>query len=144
MSKQDEKLERVYTVPLTQAWITARHRRTKRAVKVLREFAEHHMKSSEIKIDEDLNERLWSRGITNPPRRITVRMERDEDGIITVSLPKVEKLVETKEEAIEQNPSAGVEAPKAETESEKEKIESPRKKKSSKPKKVSSTKKSKS
>lgn len=141
MSKQDEKLERVYTVPLTQAWITPRHRRTKRAVKVLREFAERHMKSSEIKIDEGLNERLWSRGITKPPRRITVRMERDEDGIITVSLPKVEKLATNKEEVVEQTTSVGTEAPKTETETKKEKTESPRKKKSSKTKKVSSTKK---
>ncbi|MHB2037529.1 MAG: 50S ribosomal protein L31e [Nitrososphaerales archaeon] len=91
MSKQEEKLERVYTVPLTQAWITARHKRTKRAVKVLREFAEHHMKSSEIKITTELNERLWNRGITRPPRKITVKMVKDEDGLITISLPKVEK-----------------------------------------------------
>src|SRR5487761_911125 len=90
MSKQEEKLERVYTVPLTQAWITARHKRTKRAVKVLREFAEHHMKSSEIKITTELNERLWNRGITKPPRKITVKMVKDEDGLITISLPKVD------------------------------------------------------
>jgi len=98
--KQEEKLERVYTVPLTQAWITARHKRTKRAVKVLKEFAEHHMKSSEIKITTELNERLWNRGITKPPRKITVKMVRDEDGLITISLPKVEKetdLLKTKE-----------------------------------------------
>ena len=75
MSKQEQKIERVYTVPLTRAWITARHKRTKRAVKVLREFAERHMKSSEIKIDTDLNEKLWYRGITKPPRRITVKIE---------------------------------------------------------------------
>jgi large subunit ribosomal protein L31e len=91
MSKQEEKLERIYTVPLSRAWITARHKRTKRAVRVLREFAEQHMKSSEIKIDTQLNERLWNRGITRPPRKITVKMVKDEDGVITISLPKVEK-----------------------------------------------------
>ncbi len=98
MSKQDETLERIYTVPLSRAWITARHKRTKRAVKVLREFAERHMKSSEIKIDTALNERLWDRGITKPPRRITVRMEKDEDGVITISLPKEEKVLPTEQE----------------------------------------------
>jgi large subunit ribosomal protein L31e len=91
LSKQEEKLERIYTVPLTQAWITARHKRTKRAVRVLREFAEHHMKSSEIKITTELNERLWNRGITKPPRKITVKMVKDEDGLVTISLPTVEK-----------------------------------------------------
>jgi large subunit ribosomal protein L31e len=99
MSKQEEKLERIYTVPLSRAWITARHKRTKRAVKVLREFAEHHMKSSEIKIDTALNERLWNRGITKPPRKITVRMEKDEDGVITISLPKEEKVVPVEQES---------------------------------------------
>ncbi|MDG6999256.1 MAG: 50S ribosomal protein L31e, partial [Nitrososphaerota archaeon] len=92
--------ERVYTVPLTRAWITARHKRTKRAVKVLREFAERHMKSSEIKIDTDLNEKLWYRGITKPPRRITVKMEKDEDGVVTISPPKEEKTVETTAESV--------------------------------------------
>ena len=91
-------MERIYTVPLTQAWITARHKRTKRAVKVLREFAEHHMKSSEIKITTELNERLWNRGITKPPRKIKVKMVKDEDGLITISLPKLEKTELTKEE----------------------------------------------
>jgi len=91
MSEQEIELERVYTVPLSRAWITARHRRTRRAVHILREFAEHHMKSSEIKIDTELNEALWKRGITKPPRRITVKMEKDEDGVVTISLPKETK-----------------------------------------------------
>ncbi|MGH2638184.1 MAG: 50S ribosomal protein L31e [Rhabdochlamydiaceae bacterium] len=92
-----EELERVYTVPLSRAWITPRHRRTKRAVNILREFAAKHMKSSEIKIDTELNEELWKRGITKPPRRITVKMERDEDGLVTISLPK--EVTTKKEEA---------------------------------------------
>ncbi len=49
------------------------------------------MKSSEIKIDTELNEELWKRGITKPPRRITVKMEKDEDGVVTISLPKKAK-----------------------------------------------------
>ncbi len=49
------------------------------------------MKSSEIKITTELNERLCNRGITKPPRKITVKMVKDEDGLITISLPKAEK-----------------------------------------------------
>ena len=49
------------------------------------------MKSSEIKIETSLNEELWNRGITSPPRRITVKMSRDEDGVVTISLPKEAK-----------------------------------------------------
>jgi hypothetical protein len=59
------------------------------------------MKSSEIKIDTELNEALWKRGITKPPRRITVKMEKDEDGVVTISLPKEAK--KTAPEPIETN-----------------------------------------
>jgi large subunit ribosomal protein L31e len=91
VSNTEEELDRTYTVPLSRAWIAPRYRRTSRAVNVLREFAKRHMKSSEIKIDSDLNEKLWSRGITKPPRRITVRMKKDEEGLVTISLPKTDK-----------------------------------------------------
>jgi large subunit ribosomal protein L31e len=87
----ETELERVYTVPLSRAWIAPRHRRTKRAVNILKEYAEKHMKSSEIKIETGLNEKLWNRGITSPPRRITVKMSKDEDGVVTISLPKEKK-----------------------------------------------------
>ncbi len=109
MSEQEIELERVYTVPLSRAWIAARHRRTRRAVHILREFAEHHMKSSEIKIDTELNEALWKRGITKPPRRITVKMEKDEDGVVTISLPKESK--QEPKEAIPPVPEEKEESP---------------------------------
>jgi large subunit ribosomal protein L31e len=52
---------------------------------MIREFAMRHMKSSEVKIDQGLSEEIWSRGIEKPPRRITVKMDKGEDGIVTVS-----------------------------------------------------------
>src|SRR5487761_810871 len=93
------ELERVYTVPLSRAWIAPRHRRVVRAVNMLREFAERHMKTSEIKIDSDLTETLWNRGVTKPPRRITVKMTKDEDGLVTISLPKKAEEEEAEAEA---------------------------------------------
>ena len=118
MSDQEIELERVYTVPLSRAWITARHRRTRRAVHILREFAEHHMKSSEIKIDTELNEVLWKRGITRPPRRITVKMQKDEDGVVTISLPKetkrkVEEVTPLVSEEKEESPAVEKSSPEA-------------------------------
>lgn len=82
---EKEEVERIYTVPLWRAWVTPRHRRTKRAINVIREFAEHHMKSDKIKVSEELSESMWSRGIQNPPRRITVKMVKDVDGVVTIS-----------------------------------------------------------
>ncbi|MFQ5999703.1 MAG: hypothetical protein ACE5J6_02885 [Candidatus Bathyarchaeia archaeon] len=33
-----------------------------------------------------MNEKIWSRGIQKPPRRIRVRAVRDKEGIVTVYL----------------------------------------------------------
>ena len=82
---EKEEIERIYTVPLWRAWVTPRHRRTERAINLIREFAERHMKSDKIKFAEELNESMWSRGIQNPPRRITVKMAKDKDGVVTIS-----------------------------------------------------------
>src|SRR5215210_4601595 len=48
------RLPRVCTINLGKAWITPEHKRTDRVVNMIREFAEKHMKSNEIKLDQDL------------------------------------------------------------------------------------------
>ena len=83
---EEESLTRVYTINLGKAWLTPQYRRTDRVVNMIKEFAQKHMKSDEIKLDQDLNRQIWSRGKTNPPRRVRVKMVKDEDGIVTVSL----------------------------------------------------------
>lgn len=82
----EENLTRVYTINLGRAWLTPVHKRTDRVVNMIKEFAEKHMKSSEIKLDQDLNRQIWSRGKTNPPRKVRVKMVKDEDDVVTVSL----------------------------------------------------------
>src|SRR5215213_6628542 len=86
MATIEENITRVYTINLGKAWITPQHKRTDRVVNMIREFAEKHMKSSEIKLDQDLNRQMWSRGKTNPPRKVRVKMVKEEDGTVTVSL----------------------------------------------------------
>src|SRR5215212_6062746 len=86
MATIEENITRVYTINFGKAWITPQHKRTDRVVNMIREFAEKHMKSSEIKLDQDLNRQIWSRGKTNPPRKVRVKMVKDEDGTVTVSL----------------------------------------------------------
>ena len=96
MPKEAEiTLSRVYTVPLTRAWLTPRHRRAKRAINILREFALRHMHAKDVKIDDKLNELIWARGIHNPPRRVNVLMEKDEDEIVTVQLAETAKPEDT-------------------------------------------------
>jgi large subunit ribosomal protein L31e len=86
MATIEETTTRVYTINLGKAWITPEHKRTDRVVNMIREFAEKHMKSNKIKLDQDLNRQLWSRGKTNPPRKVRVKMVKEEDGTVTVSL----------------------------------------------------------
>jgi large subunit ribosomal protein L31e len=86
MATIEETTTRVYTINLGKAWISPEHKRTDRVVNMIREFAEKHMKSNEIKLDQDLNRQLWSRGKTNPPRKVRVKMVKEEDGTVTVSL----------------------------------------------------------
>jgi large subunit ribosomal protein L31e len=86
MATTEENITRVYTINLGKAWITPQHKRTDRVVNMIREFAEKHMKSIEVKLDQDLNRQIWSRGKTNPPRKVRVKMVKDEDGAVTVSL----------------------------------------------------------
>ncbi|MCS7120539.1 MAG: 50S ribosomal protein L31e [Candidatus Bathyarchaeota archaeon] len=80
--------ERVYTVPLRRAWLAPRNVRSEKATRTLREFIMKHMKTgiNSIKITNEVNEKIWSRGIQKPPRKIRVRVEKDSEGVVTVYL----------------------------------------------------------
>ena len=80
------ELERVYTVPLGRAWVAQRHRRAEKAMTVLKDFTRRHMKPTEIIIDPTVNEAIWARGISSPPRKIRVKMTRDDEGVVTVTM----------------------------------------------------------
>ena len=82
-----EELTRTYVVPLGVVFEAPPYRRAKKAIIVIKAFATRHMKATEVKIDSEVNELVWARGIRHPPRRLTLEMERDEDGIVTVKLP---------------------------------------------------------
>jgi large subunit ribosomal protein L31e len=78
--------ERIYTVPLGKAWVVPKYRRAEKAITILRQFTLRHMKPEEVVIDPSVNEAIWAKGIRNPPRKIRVRLSKDDDGIVTVTL----------------------------------------------------------
>ena len=88
--------ERFYTIPLRKAWISQRKKRAPRAMRIIRSFVEKHMKirtevegeeeAEVLVISNEVNERIWSRGIEKPPRKIRVRVVKDKEGVITVHL----------------------------------------------------------
>ncbi|MDD1741805.1 MAG: 50S ribosomal protein L31e [Methanotrichaceae archaeon] len=75
-------IERVYTIPLRDTLRVPRYRRSNRAMKEVRSYLARHMKTLEdkVKIDQSLNEVIWARGDSKPPRRVRVRAVKFEDG----------------------------------------------------------------
>ncbi len=91
MSEKDEKKivdERVYTIPLRKVWIAPIKKRAPRAMKMIRNFVKKNMKTTMVIIDSEVNEKVWSRGIEQPPRKIRVTTTKDEDGVVRVYLVK--------------------------------------------------------
>jgi large subunit ribosomal protein L31e len=82
MAKKEPKvkLERSYNVPLRKSFReTAKHKKTPRAVRVLREFLKKHMKAEEVKLGMHLNEHMWKHGIKNPPHHVKVHAIKEDD-----------------------------------------------------------------
>jgi len=97
-----DELERIYTVPLRDAYKTVKTKRTSRAAKILKSFLARHMKTQveRVKISGEVNSLLWTKGMEKPPRRIKVKVKRDAKGDVTVTLieePKQEKSVKSEE-----------------------------------------------
>lgn len=107
--KREEKVEeeeiveeRIYTVPLSRAWIMPPNKRAARAIRILKDFLKKHMKLEARKegeegeepkrliITNEVNEKIWSKGIEKPPRKIRVRAAKDKDGNVTVYLAEGE------------------------------------------------------
>ena len=99
---------------------------------MIREFASKHMKSENVKIEEEISHLVWARGIRHPPRKIRVKITKDEDGNIIVSTyheekkveekpKKEEKKIEKEEKKVEEKPKK--EEKKSESKSEKKQKE---------------------
>lgn len=98
--------ERTYIINLRREWLKVpRYKRSKKAVKGLREFLAKNMKQpdiSQVKIGSKLNEAVWARGMKNPPCKIKVTVIKEDDGLVKAELFGykyiVKKKVEKKEE----------------------------------------------
>ena len=96
--------ERTYTVPLSKAWIMPPSKRAPRAMRILKSFIIKHMKLEKraeaeegeeeepkrLVVSNEVNERIWSRSIEKPPRKLRVRAAKDKEGNVTVYLAEGE------------------------------------------------------
>ena len=88
-----ESIERIYTINLGKVLLSPNNQRAKRAINMIREFATKHMKSENVKIEEEISHLVWARGIRHPPRKIRVKITKD-DGNVIVSKYQEEKVAE--------------------------------------------------
>lgn len=133
------KLERIYTIPLSGAFDAPRNKRVPKAVKIVKGFVSKHMKADgqRILISEALNKYLWRGSIQKPPRKMKVRVIKEEETITAylvdekIEEKKVEKKEEKAQEKKEEKPKeAGKEKPKEEKPKE---VKKPEEKKEEKP-----------
>jgi large subunit ribosomal protein L31e len=95
--------ERIYTIPLQKALIRPPKKRAPRAMHMIRDFITKHMKLEmpveeeeekeelpKLVLSKEVNEKVWSKGIEKPPRKIRVRAAKDKDGNVTVYLAEGE------------------------------------------------------
>jgi len=95
--------ERTYTVPLSRALVRPPKKRAPRAMQLLKIFITKHMKLEmkvseeeeeeelpQLIISQEVNEKIWDRGIEKPPRKIRVRAAKDKDGNVTVYLAETQ------------------------------------------------------
>jgi large subunit ribosomal protein L31e len=101
--EEDIVEERIYTVPLAKALVRPPKKRAPRAMQMIRAFITKHMKLEmrfeaeeekgelpKLVINNDVNEKVWSRGIEKPPRKIRVRAAKDKEGNVTLYLAEGE------------------------------------------------------
>ncbi len=83
-----DEFERVMVIPLRKTKQAPRTRRANRAVKEVRENVMRHMKvdAENVWIDASVNDKIWERGIRDPPSKITVKAVKYDDGLVEVSL----------------------------------------------------------
>jgi len=137
MERKEQKIiEREYVIPLREKCRpVARYKKTNKAVKSVKEFLARHMKIydrdlDKIKLDIQLNEFLWARGIKNPPHKVRVKAVKEGDIVHVELVDYPEKLkfkklrLEKREEKakVGKKPVVKKEESK-ETEKSKEKIE---------------------
>ncbi|MEM0359415.1 MAG: 50S ribosomal protein L31e [Hadesarchaea archaeon] len=78
--------ERIYVIPLRETKEKPRYKRANKAIDLIRKFLMKHLKTEKVKIDQELNRRIWSRGAKKPPSKIRVKAVKKEDGSVEVFL----------------------------------------------------------
>jgi large subunit ribosomal protein L31e len=66
------------------------YKRAAAAAKYLRSFIKRHMKAADVKLTQEVNNEIFSRGMKDPRVRIRVMCSKDDKKIVTVNLIRQE------------------------------------------------------
>jgi large subunit ribosomal protein L31e len=136
-----ESIERIYTINLGKVLLSPNNQRAKRAINMIREFATKHMKSENVKIEEEISHLVWARGIRHPPRKIRVKITKDDGNVIVSKYQEEKKAEETskksdkKSDSKKKDDKKSKDKPKKEEKKTEEKPKLEEKKSEEKPKK---------
>jgi len=89
--------EKIFTIPLREAFETQRTNRAKKASKIVQKFLLKNMKAENVRIGKSINENLWKRGIQKIPRRIRIHAIK-ENNIVYAELMGIDIKTPSKEE----------------------------------------------
>ncbi|MEM5778401.1 MAG: 50S ribosomal protein L31e [Candidatus Aenigmatarchaeota archaeon] len=89
--------EKVFNIPLREAFEKPRTKRAKITLKIVKDFLIKHMKTKNIKIGKSINENIWGKGIQKPPRKIRIHAIKEND-VAYAELLGVEIKTPSKEE----------------------------------------------
>ena len=78
--------ERMYIIPLAKARRGPRNKWAKKSIRFLKAYMERHFKPESLIISQEVNEKIWERGIKKPPRKLKVRATKNIDGLVVVYL----------------------------------------------------------
>ncbi len=100
--KEEEEFveEKIFTIALRRAWMMPPRKRAPKAIRIIKAFVQRHMKvgkataeerseekeGGRIIISNEVNEKIWSRGIEKPPRNLRIRAAKDEEDNVTIFL----------------------------------------------------------
>ncbi|MEM3185804.1 MAG: hypothetical protein QXQ39_03870 [Conexivisphaerales archaeon] len=85
-----------YILNMRIAKNTSRYKRASKSVRVLRGQVARfkHINPDEVKIDTEVNEFIWSKGIRNSISKLKIEIVTDEEGSLTVKFPSKETVKE--------------------------------------------------
>jgi len=73
--------EKVFNIPLRDAFEKQRNKRASNASKIIRAFLVKNMKVESVKIGKSINDSLWKSGIENPPRKVRIHVVKEGDSV---------------------------------------------------------------